>query len=161
MVALRSMKLEERARLCIEAKHDDLLKQMERPERKCDSTGKAFDPPSLTFYRVLTTYLYQFWLFSFTTAKYWGYGPTDWTANRLEFDRYKDTDRGAHSSADKPMTNAETPLSSATPSIEDNDLNREQLTESPPSACRWTINAAIRTRYEGDEEDQVMTRIQK
>jgi hypothetical protein len=34
MLAVRGMVLDERARLLIEAKHDDLLKQMERSERK-------------------------------------------------------------------------------------------------------------------------------
>jgi hypothetical protein len=34
MLAVRSMKLDQRARLFIEAKHDDLFKQMDRLEAK-------------------------------------------------------------------------------------------------------------------------------
>jgi hypothetical protein len=69
MVAVRGMKLDESARLFIEAKHDDLLKQMERSERKYGNTTNVFRQ-LLMSYRVLTTYFYQFWLFSFHTAKY-------------------------------------------------------------------------------------------
>jgi hypothetical protein len=39
-------------------------------------------------YRVILTWLYQFWLFSFQTAKNWGYGPRNWTADLLRFEDY-------------------------------------------------------------------------
>jgi hypothetical protein len=109
----------------------------------------------LISYRVLTTYLYQFWLFSFCTAKYWGSGPTHWTADLLKFNHFKDTNQASHSSPDTPMTNAGTPDDFSTP-ISDYDSGNAGIFSNKPSVlCRWTIHAAIRTRYEGehDEED--------
>lgn len=35
----------------------------------------------------MSTWLYQFWFFSFKTAKYWGRGPRDWFADLLAFGR--------------------------------------------------------------------------
>jgi hypothetical protein len=52
-------------------------------------------------YRALTTWLYQFWLFSYKTVKHWGSGPTEWTRETLEFHKYGDK-RSAHS----PSTSA-------------------------------------------------------
>jgi hypothetical protein len=103
---------------------------------------------------VLTTYLYQFWLFSFHTAKYWGFGPTHWNADLLEFDRFKDRDRAPHSSSDTPMTNAGTPGTFVTPRSEDSSGNAGNLPNKPSTLCRWTIRAAIRTRYEGEDEKE-------
>src|SRR4030095_8281620 len=40
----------------------------------------------LTFVcRMMSTWLYQFWFFSFKTAKYWNRGPRFWNADRLRF----------------------------------------------------------------------------
>ncbi|CZR64442.1 uncharacterized protein PAC_14340 [Phialocephala subalpina] len=136
MLAVRSMKLDERTQLFIEAKHDDLLKQLEGTERK-----------------LLTTYLYQFWLFSFCTAKYWGYGPTLWTAELLEFDRFKDKDRASHSSTNTPMANAGTPRPVDTPRSVETPRDSGDLAAKPTQLCKWTIHAAIRTRYEGQEQE--------
>lgn len=39
----------------------------------------------------MSTWLYQFWLFSFRTAKNWGRGPRSWTADLLGFDNFQET----------------------------------------------------------------------
>ena len=101
--------------------------------------------------RILTTYMYQFWLFAFKTAKHWGYGPLDWTADLLEFDRYKDKDLPTHSSPNTPRSNVGTPANAATPRSEGSAGNFTSLTSHPSPLCNWTIHAAIRNRFEGED----------
>ncbi|TGO16089.1 hypothetical protein BTUL_0032g00520 [Botrytis tulipae] len=95
----------------------------------------------------LTTWLYQFWLFSFKTAKYWGVGPRNWTSGILEFDRYRD--KLSSSLSNTPNFNGEipaTPGSSAAIGIigESSDSNRH-----PAQLCRWAIHANIGVHYSG------------
>jgi len=101
--------------------------------------------------RVLTTYMYQFWLFAFKTAKYWGHGPREWTADLLEFDRFKDKDLPTHSSPNTPRSNVGTPAYAATPRSEGSAGLLSRLSSHPSPLCNWTIHAAIRSRFEGDE----------
>lgn len=135
MLALRGMKQDEWTSLFIQVKHDLLMKQMARSERK-----------------VLITYLYQFWLFSFYTAKYWGFGPTHWTSDILQFDRFRDTDRVHNSSPDTPMTGMGTPLNYSTPRS-DNAKIGDTTSSKPSMLCRWVIHVANHSRYEGEGDD--------
>jgi hypothetical protein len=100
----------------------------------------------------LTTYLYQFWLFAFKTAKHWGYGPLDWTADLLEFDRFKDSELPTHSSPNTPRSNAGTPATAATPRSEGSGGYLSRINNFPSQLCKWTIHAAIRNAFEGQAE---------
>jgi hypothetical protein len=52
------------------------------------------------------------------------------------------------------MTNAGTPGTFATPRSEDNSGNTGNLATKPSTLCRWTIHAAIRTRYEEEDDKE-------
>ncbi|OAL35869.1 hypothetical protein AYO20_04775 [Fonsecaea nubica] len=69
--ALRTKTALERAYLFVEGKHNELLRSMEKSERM-----------------TMSTWLYHFWLFAYKTARYWGRGPRNWTADLLELDKY-------------------------------------------------------------------------
>ncbi|KAF7942804.1 uncharacterized protein EAE97_006258 [Botrytis byssoidea] len=73
LIVLREKEQRERTDLFLGGHHETLLQRMGKREKMA-----------------LTTWLYQFWLFSFMTAKYWGVGPRNWTSDMLEFDRYRD-----------------------------------------------------------------------
>jgi hypothetical protein len=100
----------------------------------------------------LTTWLYQFWLFSYKTVKQWGSGPTEWTRETLEFHKYGDT-RSVHSpstsaigfdahGSDKPMATA-------------GDHEDYHLIEKPCSLCRWSIHVITPSmNYSIDRSDQ-------
>ncbi len=100
----------------------------------------------------MTTYLYQFWLFAFKTAKHWGHGPLDWTAELLEFDRFKDSDLLTHSSPNTPGSNVGTPVHAATPRSEGSAGYLTNISSYPSPLCKWSIHAAIRNRFEGEEK---------
>lgn len=40
---------------------------------------------NMHLYRVTATWLHDFWIFSFVTAKYWGKGPKNWTLSLIDF----------------------------------------------------------------------------
>jgi hypothetical protein len=71
----------------------------------------------------MSTWLYQYWLFSFTTAKYWGRGPRAWTSENLGL-------RPADSSvAQSPAIAASPGQQSATKPIME-----------PSQLCKWAIH---------------------
>lgn len=97
-------------------------------------------------YRILSTWLYQFWVFSFKTAKHWGRGPRNWTAGILGFDNYQEL--ATISSPNTPGTNMGTSPCQATP--RDNAMNGGipvDAFQRPSSLCRWSIHIGD-MRYE-------------
>ncbi|PQE32433.1 Clr5 domain protein [Rutstroemia sp. NJR-2017a WRK4] len=126
MLVLRTRQQRERTRLFIEGHSDDLLLQLHENEKEA-----------------LTTWLHQFWLFSYKTVKHWGSGPTEWTLETLEFHKYGDK-RSAHSpymwaigfdahSPNIPMTTAR------------ND-KCHCLSENPCNLCGWKTSPEIYAR---------------
>jgi hypothetical protein len=96
----------------------------------------------LTTSRTLSTWLYQFWLFSFKTAKHWGRGPRDWTASLLQVEKYRDLASG--SLPNTPGTATGIPDNHTTSNdsrTQDKDLSGDS--PKPSSLCRWSI----RTQY--------------
>ncbi|KAF7959897.1 hypothetical protein EAE96_001500 [Botrytis aclada] len=121
VIVLRGKFQRERTDLFLGGHHEKLLQRMGKQEKM-----------------TLTTWLYQFWLFSFKTAKYWGVRPRNWTSDILEFDRYRD--RVSPSFSNTPNFNGEipsTPRSSAAIGAidETSDSNRH-----PAQLCRWAIH---------------------
>ena len=87
----------------------------------------------------MSTWMYQFWLFSFKTAKHWGRGPQDWTADILGFHKYRARRAIGGSVPCTPSDSAETPAAShSTPA---NDAGPGFKTEPTP-LCRWSIHCA-------------------
>jgi hypothetical protein len=90
-------------------------------------------------HRVTSTWLYQFWLFSFKTAKDWGRGPRNWTAGNLEFDSYQEIMK--ISSPNTPAMIMNSPAHHASPggNAINNDAPLETF-QNPTSLCRWSIH---------------------
>jgi hypothetical protein len=79
----------------------------------------------------MATWLYQFWLFSFKTAKHWGRGPRHWTADNLGF---------SQSSVPSPG------LIGGSPSA-------VQIAPNPTQLCRWAIHV-LQEDYDGFSSPQ-------
>ncbi|RYP42036.1 hypothetical protein DL767_000548 [Monosporascus sp. MG133] len=58
----------DRAKLLLQGREMDLMRQLNEPERAAT-----------------VTWLHERWMYSFMTAKYWGKGPRYWTAQTIEF----------------------------------------------------------------------------
>ena len=83
----------------------------------------------------MSTWLYDFWLFSFKTAKHWGRGPQIWTADILGLDEF---------SPQKPIvvSSRATSMSQSSPrsiNMIDDDALCESTT-APSPLCRWSIH---------------------
>ena len=85
--------------------------------------------------------MYQFWLFSYRTAKHWGRGPQDWTADILGFDNYNQRTTISSSSPSTPGAGIGTPASQFAPGVEETaNLNIESAARGPSSLCQWSIH---------------------
>jgi hypothetical protein len=90
----------------------------------------------------MSSWLYQFWLFGFKTAKHWGNGPRYWNANLLGFESCEDPG---------PQTSSirEAEISRNVASMErwagTTEGPQEQL--HPSSLCRWSIHYKCTIRY--------------
>ncbi|KAF1955045.1 hypothetical protein CC80DRAFT_475126 [Byssothecium circinans] len=99
----------DRAHLFAQGQHDTLLQSMNKKDRV-----------------VMADWLYQYWFFSFKTAKNWGKGPRAWTAGDLQFERFSDTSRrslpGTPGDSAQPAGQSRRPMS------------------TPTDLCRWLIH---------------------
>ena len=94
----------------------------------------------------MSTWLYHFWLFSFKTAKHWGHGPREWTADILDIDKFGPGKLILESSPTTPAADPDTPMS-----ISRNDATNNNSTgssTSPTLLCRWSIHYVQPIRYE-------------
>lgn len=89
----------------------------------------------------MSTWMYQFWLFSFKTAKHWGRGPQNWTADILGFQNYHQRTTISISSPSTPGANVGTPASQMTPRSEElANAHAEGAPSQPSPLCRWSIH---------------------
>lgn len=125
-LAVKEMTAVDRARLFVQGRHMELLKSMEKPQRV-----------------TMSTWMYQYWLFAFKTAKHWGRGPQDWTAGMLGFDEYHQRTTISISSPNTPGVSTGTPASHPTP-IEDEMIGPTSASaiKIPSSLCRWSVHYA-------------------
>lgn len=98
--------------------------------------------PDLTTQRyrsILSKWLYQFWMFSFVTAKHWGRGPRDWTADILRYDDHQGF--MAISSPNTPGMQVGTPRDIQAPS-ESSGLSPhgQRSIQCPLPLCRWAVH---------------------
>ncbi|CAO2655582.1 Nn.00g043850.m01.CDS01 [Neocucurbitaria sp. VM-36] len=117
-VVMRGTRAIERANLFARGQHDKLLMSLNGEEK-----------------RVMSDWLYQYWLFCFKTSKHWGRGPRAWTAELLDFARFHD--RPPHGLPETPQDS--TPHSEGPP--EDSHM--------PLTGCRWFIH--VREEPDSDE----------
>ncbi|KAE8448090.1 hypothetical protein EG329_009855 [Mollisiaceae sp. DMI_Dod_QoI] len=92
----------QRAQLFVQGRVEDLMLSMNRSEQ-----------------RTTVQWLKQYWIFSFRTAKQWGWGPRDWTSNNLRFHNSRQT------TPQRLLENSHAPVS-------------QQLT--PSQLCRWSVH---------------------
>jgi hypothetical protein len=88
----------------------------------------------------MSTWLQQFWLFAFKTAKHWGRGPRQWNAENLGF-----LDWSLQSSAPSPSFLAPSPPVGDMHSAWMGEESHQNSTSSsglslPPLLCRWAIH---------------------
>ena len=85
--------------------------------------------------------MYQFWLFSFKTAKHWGRGPQNWTADILDFQNYHQRTTISTSLPSTPGAGVGTPASQFSPrSDEMANTSGEADAIKPSPLCRWSIH---------------------
>ncbi|KAN0089874.1 hypothetical protein V8E51_018453 [Hyaloscypha variabilis] len=105
----------ERAYVFLEGRMNDLIKSMDHKEKE------------LTF-----TWLNQFWLFGFQTAKNWGRGPRNWTAANLGFSQ----DRGS-AALSLPSTPG---MIGESPRALNPNARQASPVKRPTQLCRWSIH---------------------
>lgn len=95
--------------------------------------------------RVATTWLYQYWLFAFRTAKYWGKGPRKWSFELLRFDEFPDV----NSTPNTPATLGGIPEDHVMSGTEIGiGPNVRGIEYEPLLLCRWSIHCHVPC-YEG------------
>ena len=109
--------------------------------RGCQYASKLNDCPPNNVISTMSTWMYQFWLFSFKTAKHWGRGPRNWTADILGFQDYHQRTTISISSPNTPGAGVGTPASQFTPRTDEMANNSaESDAREPSSLCRWSIH---------------------
>lgn len=84
----------------------------------------------------MNEWLYQFWLFSFKSAKYWGYGPRDWTSAELHFDAFEAIPTSHHGTP-----GSSTSVFAASPHVITSPSENDRLSQLQPSQlCKWAIH---------------------
>jgi hypothetical protein len=90
-------------------------------------------------YRHMSTWLYQFWFFSFRTAKNWGRGPRNWTADLLGFENFQETislsSPNTHGPTGTPSGVIHSPRNVAGYAV-------TRAYPSPSPLCRWAIHVS-------------------
>lgn len=98
----------------------------------------------------MSTWLYQFWVYAFKTAKYWGRGPRNWTADLLKFESFKAA--GLIQNPRSPVTNFETVVHpqfhSIMPRAARESFDETSLITKPSPLCRWSIHYYNDIKYE-------------
>lgn len=93
-------------------------------------------------FRTTSTWLYQFWVYAYKTAKYWGRGPRNWTADLLKFESYKAASTILNPGS--PVTDSETVVHqqfrSFMPQSPMQNFDKTRLTAKPSPLCHWSIH---------------------
>ena len=109
--------------------------------RGCQYASKPNNCQPNSVISTVSTWMYQFWLFSYKTAKHWGRGPQNWTADILGFQNYHQRGTISLSSPSTPGAGVGTPASQLTPRGDEMaNINMESDEREPSSLCRWSIH---------------------
>lgn len=95
--------------------------------------------------RVMSDWLYQYWFFCFKTAKNWGRGPRNWTAEMLDFASFS------------PQLRPSLPGTPNDSNQRHNDQGQSEVPH-PTDLCRWLIHVSPDSgeHYEQVEEEEVI-----
>jgi hypothetical protein len=119
--ALKQDKAIDRARMFFSGDMSGLIKSLNGEER-----------------RVASTWLYQFWFYSFKTAKYWGRGPRNWTAPLLGFDTFHDLSPASFVNSPSNVISPNNHTSPSITFVESPGSNHRA--DIPSKLCRWAIH---------------------
>ncbi|KAK9787229.1 putative Clr5 domain-containing protein [Seiridium cardinale] len=118
-------------------RHNDVAIKKPRLQRYLREQSKKEQDWHLETVIIATTWLHQFWLFAFSTAKYWGRGPTHWNADLLAFMKFPDTITLPHTPSAEPGISPQPWVSSSPGSRQ---LSGDRLEYAPSPLCRWAIH---------------------
>ncbi|KAL9608829.1 MAG: hypothetical protein Q9167_006347 [Letrouitia subvulpina] len=104
-----------RAQMFIEGRYHELLRSMTREDKI-----------------TMSKWLYQYWLYSFKTAKHWGSGPRSWDANKLGF--VGNASRSSIPLADSPKDFVEGSQ------VAENSTRSIRRMPKPSPLCHWSIH---------------------
>ena len=96
----------------------------------------------------MSTWLYQFWLYSFKTAKHWGRGPRHWNAEILQFNSHQGVGSTLLLDTPGPDVEASSYRQAQTALSEVISPNNVKLIPKPSSLCRWSIHYVSSIKYE-------------
>ncbi|KAI0861575.1 hypothetical protein F4860DRAFT_164385 [Xylaria cubensis] len=113
----------DRAKFFVQGDIEQFLKGMPTPEK-----------------RVATTWLHQFWIFAFTTLKYWGRGPKEWTADMLRMAEFPELNSFPGSPAFWRESQAPSPSGNAQNQHGVRLIGQQHELAQPSSLCRWCIH---------------------
>lgn len=131
-VAVRQITAIQGARLFVQGRQMELLQSLDNHQRI-----------------TLSTWMYQYWLFAYKTAKHWGRGPQDWTADILHFIGYRQGTTISISSPNTPTASITTPASQPTRgNHEAVDSTLRSTITMPSSLCRWSIHYRESIKYD-------------
>ncbi|MCJ1437103.1 hypothetical protein MMC27_006488 [Xylographa pallens] len=101
----------DRARMFVEGRFGPLVKSMRQEERE-----------------VMSRWMYQFWSYGFKSAKCWGRGPREWTAEMLDIGNFQTT---------SPLLNVRISTQSIDAVTSPNVMN---ILQAPSLLCHWSIH---------------------
>ena len=87
----------------------------------------------------MSTWLYQFWFFPFKTAKHWGRGPRDWTAETLNFGTYQETVQISLPSTPSIIMNGNSEQWDHS-ELSPFNSSASHISSRPSQMCQWVIH---------------------
>lgn len=91
--------------------------------------------------RLMSKWLYQFWIYGFKTAKSWGRGPRNWDADSLRLNVFPAISPAPTSSTPRPEVEA-------TNDERDFPERGNHITLEPSPLCRWSIHYRDTLQYQ-------------
>jgi hypothetical protein len=138
--ALASIGVMDRASMFLQGRHNELLKSMNKTEARLVVKKVQFLDtvrPNTYFASTMSIWLYEFWLFGFTTAKNWGRGPQIWNATNLRFSDWQSS--SIDSAARSPGSLEPGAQDQSTNSPESHDIGSTDVAD-PCQFCRWSVH---------------------
>ncbi len=138
-VALSQRKAMKRAQLFLRGEFGELLRSMHSEDKRYTCSPQTLWVSDLS-YRIMSTWLYQYWRFSHRTAKGWGRPSANWAPGLLALNIDKDKDNNSPISS-RVIEDLDVPLSESTSFRTGPPEAMPVPTASNPTAlCYWTVH---------------------